>query len=93
MCYKTVDRKEDEHTPEGMQSMRPVKCKFVGGHRICKTCWFGVRESFGRQVEDPRTYYGEIPFADERSPHGCPGCQKGLPVNEEPVSTEFIELD
>lgn len=45
-------------------------------HRICQDCWW-----------DP-----QIGFAREDTPHGCPGCKRGLPLNH-PIKTKIPSTD
>jgi len=50
-------------------------------HRICEDCWW-----------DP-----QIGFAREGAPHGCPGCERGLPLNppiktKKPTTEEIIVI-
>jgi hypothetical protein len=44
------------------------KYGYSKAHRICQQCWWGDKDSIG--------------FAKEGISHKCPGCEKGLPLNE-----------
>ena len=43
------------------------KNSYCKAHRICQKCWWGDKDNIG--------------FAKEGISHKCPGCEKGLPLN------------
>jgi hypothetical protein len=59
----------------------PMSCLKRHGkraHRICNDCWWDPVRGFAR----------------ENVPHGCPGCKRGLPLNEQlAIEPETIEID
>jgi hypothetical protein len=60
-----------DHQVSKKDTFMPLACKQKYGfkaHRICNKCWW-----------EPNTG-----FARENAPHGCPGCERGLPLNPSP---------
>jgi hypothetical protein len=61
----------EKHVDKNSNPLIPQICleknSYCKAHRICQKCWWGDKDSIG--------------FAKEGISHKCPGCEKGLPLN------------